>query len=209
MARPRSTGLTPRQEEALRAIRNFIAHHGMPPTVRELAKEMNITSSTGFYLMRELEQKGMIRRGALGARSLIVGDQSLGCSCEELPVLGVIAAGGPIEAIENHSGTITVERTLLNGAKGFALRVAGQSMIDAGILDGDFVIVRKQPVVENGDVVVALIENEATLKRFYRQGKQVRLEPANRAMSPIFVSGGEFKIQGKVVRVIRKMDAVN
>ena len=180
----------------------------MPPTVRELAKEMNIASSTGFYLMRELEQKGMIRR-AFGARSLTVGDQSLGCSCEELPVLGVITAGGPIEATENPSGTITVERTLLNGAKGFALRVAGQSMLDAGILDGDFVIVRKQPVAENGDVVVALIENEATLKRFYRQGRQVRLEPANRAMSPIVVKGGEFKIQGKVVRVIRKMDAVN
>lgn len=209
MARPRSTGLTPRQEEALRSIRNFIAQHGMPPTVRELAKAMDINSSTAFYLLRELAQKGMIRRGPLGARSMTVGDQPLGCGCEELPVLGVIAAGGPIEAVESRSGTITVEKSLLNGAKGFALRVAGRSMIDAGILDGDFVIVRKQPAAEDGDVVVALIENEATLKKFYREGKQVRLEPANKSMSPIFVKGGEFKIQGKVVRVIRKMDAVN
>lgn len=209
MARPRSTGLTPRQDEALRAIRNFIAHHGMPPTVRELAKAMEVKSSTAFYLMRELAQKGMIRRGSLGARSLTVGDQALGCGCEELPILGVIAAGGPIEAIENPSGTITVERSLLNGAKGFALRVAGRSMIEAGILDGDVVVVRKQPAAEDGDVVVALIENEATLKRFYRDGKRVRLEPANREMPPIFVKGGEFAIQGKVVGVLRKMDAVN
>lgn len=208
MARPRSIGLTPRQEEALRAIRNFIAHRGFPPTIRDLADAMGITSSTAFYLLGELRQKGHVRHDPSRVRSLTIGEDSEpDCGCEAVPVMGMIAAGGPIEALEDRTGTITVERKLLRGAKAFALRVAGQSMVEAGILDGDYVVIRKQAAADDGDIVVALIENDATLKRFYREGRRVRLEPANRTMHPIFVKAGDFRIQGKVVGVVRRMTA--
>lgn len=212
MARPRSIGLTARQEEAFRAIRNFIAHHGMPPTIRELAKAMGITSSTVFYLMGVLERKGVIRRGKLGARSLIVSDvneekPASVFQCVNVPILGCIAAGGPIEAIEDRSGTIPVARDLLRGGRSYALKVRGESMIEADIKDGDHVIIREQRVAENGDIVVALIDEDATLKRFFRERGRVRLEPANRRMQPIFVKSGEFRIQGKVIGITRMMGA--
>lgn len=126
---------------------------------------------------------------------------------EEVPLLGVIAAGRPIEAIEDDRGSVIVKKGVLRGRETFALRVEGDSMVDAGILNGDYVIVWKQESADNGDIVVALIGEEATLKRFYREKNGVRLEPANPALFPIHVRSGQFRILGKVIGVQRFLDS--
>ncbi len=210
MSRPPAEGITERQEETLRWIRGFIKEHDLPPTVREIGRAFDIESSTVFYLLKELERKGHLRRGNLGARSLILNDKPPTVASEsvDVPILGRIAAGGPIEAIESPAGTIPVGRMLLRGTQAFALQVTGDSMVEAGIMDGDYVVVRKQEVAQNGDVVVALIEDQATLKRYFCEGRHVRLEPANKRMVPIRVKSGEFKIQGKVVGVIRLLESM-
>ncbi len=204
----RTTGLTERQRAVLEWIKRFIGEHGIPPTVREVGGAFDIKGSSAFYLLKQLERKGAIERGRLGARSLVVRDAANRDRSEfvAVPIVGRIPAGQPIEAIENEAGKVTVRRDLLQGRPGFALQVAGDSMIDAGILDGDFVVVRRQETAEDGDVVVALIEDEATLKRFYRERGGARLEPANKTMRPIRVRTGEFRIQGKVVSVQRSLD---
>jgi len=206
MARPATTEATPRQREILAWIKAFIRDHGMPPTVREIGDAFGIKSSSVFHLLKELERKGYLERGGLGARSLIVkGRKRVPCGCVEVPIVGRIPAGRPVEAIEHETGTLHVNKELLRGRGGFALQVVGDSMVDAGILDGDYVIIRKQETAEDGDVVVALIEDEATLKRFHREGDGVRLDPANSRMQPIHVRTGEFRIQGKVVGVQRHL----
>ena len=202
----KATALTPRQRETLAWIKNFIRENGMPPTVREIGGAFGIKSSSVFDLLKALERKGCLRRGELGARSLIVDDgnrRRSGGGTVEVPVIGRIPAGQPIEAIEHDGDTVAVARDLLRGHDGYALEVEGESMYEAGILDGDYVIVRKQNTANDGDIVVALIESEATLKRFYREADGVRLEPANQAMAPIHVASGEFRIQGKVVGLMR------
>lgn len=208
MSKRGSISPTPRQREILDWVKVFIRDHGMPPTVREIGNAFDIKSSSVFDLLKALEQKGHLRRGERGARSLIV--ESHGrrheCGCEEVRVVGRVRAGAPIEAIEDDCGTIAVKRDLLRGRESFALKVEGCSMVEAGILDGDYVVVRKQETADDGDIVVALIENEATLKRFYRDANGVRLEPANQEMSAIRVRTGEFAIQGTVVSVMRVMD---
>ena len=207
---PRSTtGLTTRQRVVFEWIRGFIDQHGMPPTVREVGSAFGIKSSSAFYLLKELERKGALERGPMGARSLLVknaGKRSRS-GFVAVPILGRIAAGRPIEAIENNAGKVTVRKDLLQGRPGFALQVVGDSMIDAGILDGDFVVIRQQETAADGDIVVALIADEATLKRFYREPSGVRLEPANKSMRPISVRTGEFRIQGSVVAVSRWLNS--
>lgn len=208
MPNPEKEPLTPRQQEILRWVKDFIRDYGMPPTVREIGTAFEIKSSSVFDLLQALERKGHLRRGDLGARSLIVEGHAdrHECGCEEVRVIGRVRAGAPIEAIENDWGTIAVKKDLLRGRTAFALKVEGDSMIEAGILDGDFVVVRKQETADDGDIVVALIENEATLKRFFRDADGVRLEPAGPAMSAIRVRSGEFAIQGTVVSVMRVMN---
>lgn len=206
---PRRMDLSPRQRETLEWVKDFIQEHGMPPTVREIGGAFGIKSSSVFDLLKALERKGYLRRGELGARSLIIENQSSGHAggCAEIQVVGRIPAGQSVEAIEHDCGTVAVSKEILRGGSAFALKVEGSSMVEAGILDGDYVVVRKQESAEDGDIVVALIENEATLKRFYRERGGVRLEPANRNMAPIQVTSGEFKIQGKVVGLVRMMSA--
>lgn len=207
---PRSTkSLTTHQRAVLDWIKGFIAQHGIPPTVREIGSAFGIKSSSAFYLLKELERKGAVERGRLGARSLVVtqAPRRSRSGFVAVPIVGRIAAGRPIEAIENNVGDVTVRRDLLQGRAGFALQVVGDSMIDAGILDGDFVVVRQQETAEDGDIVVALIEADATLKRFYRERDGVRLEPANRRLKPIRIQVGEFRIQGRVVSVMRVVGA--
>jgi repressor LexA len=211
MARPKTQSLTPRQREVLEWVKGFIQDHSMPPTVREIGGALGIKSSTVFYLLKALEQKGYLRRGDRGARSLIVETRQgrrrgSASGFAEIPVVGCIAAGQPIEAIEHDCGSVPVKKDLLRGCDAYALRVEGDSMVKAGILDGDYVIIRKQETAEDGDIVVALIEDEATLKRFYREPNGVRLEPANPRMNSVRVSSDEFKIQGKVIGVTRFMD---
>ncbi len=205
MPQPDSRVLTPRQQEVLDWVKAFIRDHGMPPTVREIGAAFGIKSSSVFDLLKALEQKGHLRRGDLGARSLIVKGRGRRheCGCEEVRVVGRVRAGAPIEAIEDDCGTIAVKRDLLRGRESFALKVEGCSMVDAGILDGDYVVVLKQNIADEGDVVVALIDGEATLKRFHREPNRVRLDPANDTMRPIYVESGELRLQGKVVAVHR------
>ncbi len=198
---------TPRQREILDWIKGFIDEHGMPPTVREIGAEFEIGPSSVFDHLKALEKKGHLRRGDLGARSLIIEDQGSGDdAAQHLPVVGRILAGSPIEAVEGDLGSIPVNRDLLRGRGGFALRVEGNSMVEAGIHDGDYVLVREQDTAENGDIVVAVIDGEATLKCFYKEKGGVRLEPANGKMDPIHVDSGDFRIQGKVIGVMRLMD---
>jgi len=207
MQRPTMRDLSPRQRETLEWIKGFIREHGMPPTVREIGAAFGIKSSSVFDLLKALERKGYLQRGDLGARSLIIkkGRRRATCHCEEIPVVGQSAAGQPIEAFEHDRGTVTINRELLGGRGGYALQVVGDSMVEAGILDGDYVIIRKQDTADDGDIVVALIDDEATLKRFYREKDHVRLEPANSEMQPIRVRSGEFRIQGKVVGIQRNL----
>lgn len=213
MAKPETSELTARQRQVLEWVKAFIREHAMPPTVREIGEAFSIKSSSVFDLLMTLERKNFLRRGDRGARSLIVEGMSkrrgLGHDIVEVAVVGRIPAGQPIEAIEHDCGTVAVKRDLLRGREAYALRVEGQSMVEAGILDGDYVIIRKQDTADEGDIVVALIEQEATLKRFYREANGVRLEPANSRLRPIHVQSGEFKIQGKVVGVQRTINDVN
>ena len=205
---PRTTALSPRQRETLAWVKDFIQAHGMPPTVREIGAAFGIKSSSVFGLLKALARKGYLRRGDLGARSLIIEHEPPPADrgCTELPVVGCIPAGHAIEAIAHDRGTVAVSQEILRGGAAFALKVEGSSMVEAGILDGDYVIVRQQATAEDGDIVVALIEHEATLKRFYREHEGVRLEPANQHMAPIRVTSGAFTIQGKVVGVQRRLD---
>jgi repressor LexA len=205
---PEKEPLTPRQEEILSWVKGFIREHAMPPTVREIGTAFDIKSSSVFDLLQALERKGHLRRGDLGARSLIVKGrvQRHEWSYTEVRVIGRIRAGAPIEAIEDNWGTIAVKKDLLRGHAAFALKVEGNSMVEAGILDGDCVVVRKQETADDGDIVVALIGNEATLKRYYREVDGIRLEPANPALSAIRIRSGQFAVQGVVVSVMRVLD---
>jgi len=212
MAKSDMTELSGRQRQILGWVKAFIREHAMPPTVREIGEAFSIKSSSVFDLLKTLERKSYLRRGDRGARSLIVEGmrkrRGLGYDIVEVAIVGRIPAGQPIEAIEYDCGTVAVKRELLRGREAYALKVEGQSMVDAGILDGDYVIVRKQDTADEGDIIVALIDSEATLKRFYREANGVRLEPANSRMRPIHVQSGEFKIQGKVVGVQRTISDV-
>lgn len=196
--------LSPRQRETLDWIKGFIQEKGMPPTVREIGEAFGIKSSSVFDLLAALERKGRLKRGSRGARSLIVaGMDRVDMAVVDIPVIGSIAAGRPIEAIEDERGRVVASKGLIRGRDTFALRVEGDSMIEAGILNGDYVIIWKQETADNGDIVVAMIEGEATLKRFFLEKDGVRLEPANPKMLPIYVRSGDFRILGKVIGVQR------
>ena len=200
--------LTQTQRETLDWIKAFIVENGMPPTVREIGRAFGIKSSSVFQRLQTLEKKGFLKRGPLGARSLEITDPRASgfCTCSSIPLVGRIAAGAPILAVENIEGRIAVDSRLARGQM-FALRVVGDSMIEDGILDGDYVIVRQQPTAEEGEIIVALVEEEATVKRFYREeGRRIRLQPANEAMAPIILPEDEVVIQGKVVAVERVLE---
>ena len=210
MGRWSSREVTARQREVFDWVKGFIRENGLPPTVREIGGAFDIKSSTVFGLLKALEKKGYLRRGNLGARSLIIEDkhaeEDADVDTVAVRVLGRIAAGVPEYAIEEPSETITVEKRLARGRELYALRVEGESMVDAGILDGDLVIIRKQDTADNGDIVVALIGDEATLKRLHRDKNRIRLDPANKDMKPIYVDSDELRVQGKVIAVTRVMD---
>jgi len=225
MSRPPTEGLTERQREVLRWIRDFIGTTGLPPTVREIGRALKIESSTAFYLLTQLEKKGCLRRGDWGARSLeIVEDKARellagagralhkglvlckprrgGQSMAPVPLVGAIAAGSPILAEENLSGSVMVDKGIASRGRCFALDVRGDSMADAGISDGDLVIVRQQPVAESGDVVVALMGDEATVKELSIQEDRIELRPCNSAFKPMQVGPEDgLQILGKVIAV--------
>jgi repressor LexA len=200
--------LTERQQEILAFINRSIAERGYPPTLREIGHQFGIKSTNGVNdHLRALEKKGYLQREDMKSRALRPVD-TIGQTVE-VPVLGRVAAGQPLLAVRNYEDTVKVDRFFIGqNREVFALRVKGDSMIEAGILDGDYVFVRKQLQASAGEIVVAMIEDEATVKRYYPEGDVIRFEPANSKMVPIVVRKRDFKsvnILGVVIGVYRKM----
>lgn len=200
--------ITSRQRQILQCILQHIEARGYPPTVREIGEAVNLSSTSTVHAhLRTLEHAGLIKRDAVLTRAIRLLPGTLRRAGAQrvvyLPVVGRVAAGKPALAIEDFEETFPLPRDFLGGSDGFMLRVRGDSMIEDGIKDGDLVIVRRQEIAENGDTVVALLDNEATVKRFYRENGKIRLQPANSAMKPIVVD--DVKVVGKVVGLLRRI----
>ncbi len=200
--------LTRRQQEVLTFIRTFSQRHGVPPTVREIGERFHVTPRAAFDHLRALERKGYLRRRATSgrtSRALTLADRPT--AAREIPILGRIAAGTPLQSEENQEGTLPLAADWFGGKTDeiFSLRVRGESMVNAHIVDGDVVVVRRQDHAEPGEIVVALVDGEATVKRFTRDGQAVVLKPEHPTLPPIVVRPGEhdFRIVGKVVGLVR------
>ena len=201
-------GLTDRQREVLDFISNSIRKRGYPPTLREIGSHFGIRSTNGVNdHLCALEKKGFLHREDLKSRALrplFTEDAFV-----DVPVLGKVAAGQPMLAVQNYEDTVKVDRFFIGQSREvFALRVKGDSMIEAGIFDGDYVFIRKQLQASSGEIVVAMIGDEATVKRYYPEGDNIRFQPANAAMSPIIVRKRDFRsvnLLGVVIGVYRKM----
>jgi repressor LexA len=197
--------LTKRQREILDFLNEFIREHGYAPSLEEIGRRFGLSSlATVHKHLTNLQEKGCIRRAWNRSRSVeLVPTRGAGRAVE-LPLLGFVAAGAPIEAVPG-SETIAVPESLAGKRDSYVLRVRGDSMIDEHIRDGDFVIVEDRKAVDSGEMVIALVGGrDVTLKKFYRENGRVRLQPANTAMQPIFVDADDVQIQGVVVGVIRK-----
>ncbi len=228
--------LTSRQREILDFISSSIVERGFPPTLREIGEHFQIRSTNGVNdHLKALEKKGHLRREDLKSRAMrpiitspdggaeIVplrrgaamgtGNVQLLAQADDdmadIPILGRVAAGQPILAVENATDTVRIDRMLIgNHREVFGLRIVGESMIDDGIFDGDYVFVKKTPTAASGEIVVAMIEGEATVKRYYPEGDRIRFQPANSNMLPIIVRRADFKsvdIIGIVVGIYRKL----
>jgi repressor LexA len=199
--------LTERQQGILEFIRTTVVSRGIPPSMREIGAKFGIRSTNGVEgHLRALERGGLIsrERGKSRGISLPAG----GRTAAVIPLLGRVAAGAPVLSPENREAEVMVDLSLFSlrsSANLFALKVRGESMVDAHIMDGDTLLVRAQGTAHNGDIVVALTEGEATVKRFFAEKNRVRLQPENSAMKPIYVERGEFRIVGKAIGVIRKI----
>jgi repressor LexA len=223
--------LTHRQREILDFISASIVERGFPPTLREIGEHFQIRSTNGVNdHLKALEKKGHLRREDLKSRAMrpvlpdgtdvvplrraptATGNIPIvtpDADMADIPILGKVAAGQPISAVEDATDTVRVDRILIGGHREvFGLRIVGESMIEDGIFDGDYVFVKKTPTANAGDIVVAMIENEATVKRYYPEGDRIRFQPANSNMAPIIVHRAEFRsvdILGIVVGVYRKL----
>lgn len=206
--------LTKRQTEILDFIKRYLEEHGYPPTVRDIGGAVGLTSSSTVHAhLANLEKAGAIRRDPAKPRALeIIGDRfkrAVGrvtdsvAAATKLPLVGHVAAGEPILAEQNIEEYVEVPRIGGGDEADFVLSVRGDSMINAGILDGDFVVVRSQQTANDGEIVVALVDNEATVKRFYRESDHVRLEPENDAYEPI--RSTDAQVIGSVVGVFRRV----
>lgn len=198
--------LTGKQQEVLEYIVELVRTRGYPPTLEELGKQFGIRSTNGVRAhLRALERKGYLKRRPRTSRGieLTIPFTPFTSTTQviEVPLVGRVAAGLPLLAVQNLDGTLLLDKSLIRGEGCFALKVKGDSMVEAGILDGDYVLVRPQASAENGDIVVALLDDEVTVKRFYREKQRIRLQPANSRMEPIFVK--EARILGRVVALVR------
>jgi repressor LexA len=201
--------LTLRQKKVLNFLKNYTLKRGFPPTLREIAFNFGLKGPRAPQkTLAILERKGFIRRVPGGSRAIEVRDimPALGKTLS-VPIVGRVRAGEPILAVENIEGFLNLDRNLASSGDVFLLRVQGDSMIEAHIEDGDFALVKSQSDAENGEIVVALIEDEATIKRIFKKRDLIRLEPANSTMEPIVVKKGDKKIAivGKVIGVFRKL----
>jgi repressor LexA len=196
--------LTRRQKELLDYLDGHIRRRGYAPTLAEICTRFGLTSvATAHKHLANLERKGAIRRHAHRSRAVEVLPAHRRAATIELPLLGRVAAGIPIEAVET-SDTIAVPEEISRGRAAFVLKVQGDSMIDEGILDGDYIVVDGRPTATNGDTVVAVIDGGATVKKFFRERGRVRLQPANAAQAPIVVRDREVTLRGVVVGLLRK-----
>jgi repressor LexA len=198
--------LTGKQQEVLEYIVELVRTRGYPPTLEELGKRFGIRSTNGVRAhLRALERKGYLKRRPRTSRGIELTIPLLPLASPaqviEVPLVGRVAAGLPLLAVQNLDGTLLLDKSLIRWEGCFALKVKGDSMVEAGILDGDYVLVRPQASAENGDVVVALLDDEVTVKRFYREKQRIRLQPANSRMEPLFVK--EARILGRVVALVR------
>ncbi|MBU1130276.1 transcriptional repressor LexA [Patescibacteria group bacterium] len=196
-----------RQKEVLNFIVNAISKIGSAPTLVEIANHFGLSSlATVHEHLSALEKKGFIRRyrGAVRGIEILDKNRLVKNSFVELPILGFIACGEPIEPFTDPNATLNVATTSVNSSDdSYVLQAKGDSMIDDGILNGDYLVVKKQQEANNGDIVVAVLKNGfATLKRFYREASRIKLQPANSTMSPIYVT--DVEIKGKLISVIRK-----
>jgi repressor LexA len=202
--------LTERQKEVFEFLKDFLRERGFPPTLREIASHFGLRGPKAPQkTLNILERKGYIRKMPGGSRAIEILSypQFSLTHILSVPIVGRVRAGEPLLAIENIEGYINLDRSLVSSGDVFLLRVQGDSMIEAHIQDGDFALVKPQPNAENGEIVVALIEDEATIKRIFKKRDLIRLEPANPKMEPIVVKKGEKKITivGKVVGIFRKI----
>jgi repressor LexA len=201
-----ATRLTQRQQEILTFVQRYADSHGYPPSVREIGQAMGLTSSSTVHSHLEaLARKGYLRRDPSKPRALEIlrNGHSVASRVVSLPVVGQVTAGAPILAEQNIEEHLALPAALFDGGEAFVLKVRGDSMIEDGILDGDLLIVRRQQSATNGDVVVARMDDEATVKRFYREGDRIRLQPANQAMPPIYAR--DVVIEGKAIGVLRRL----
>jgi repressor LexA len=198
--------LTKRQQEIFDFVKRYVGEHGYPPTVRDIGKAIGLTSSSTVHAhLANLEKIGVVKRDPTKPRALeVLVNKARGAGAQGgLPLVGQVAAGSPVLAEENIEEYVTVPE-IAGGDQGeFVLEVKGDSMIKAGILEGDHVIVRKQDTAENGEIVVALVGEEATVKRFFREEQYVRLQPENDALDPILTR--EVRLLGRVVGVCRRV----
>lgn len=197
--------LNKRQQDILEFIQRNIQRKGYPPSVREIGEAVGLSSSSTVHgHLNQLEEKGYIRRDPTKPRAIEIlnGPYSLK-TMVQVPLVGRITAGNPILAVENIEDTFPLPLELVGTNDVFMLTVSGESMIEAGIMDGDFLIVKKQSFANNGDIVVALLDDEATVKRFFREKNTIRLQPENRYMEPIYAR--EVTILGKVIGLYRNI----
>ncbi len=209
MAKP----VSPRQQKILNFIRNFIRRRGYPPSIRDIVQGCQVSSTSVVdYNLNILERLGLIRRDREVSRGIELLGEDPRAGTTAVPIIGTIAAGQPIPVPDTDTWnpdvyeTIDVPASLLGDREQvYALRVQGQSMVDALIDDGDIVIMEQAQTADNGDLVAAWLvnEREATLKKFYREGRRVRLQPCNAQMSPIYADARNVRVQGKVLRVVR------
>jgi len=196
--------LTKKQRKILEFLTEYTKNHGYPPTVREIGNHFGFLWAAARGHLRAIERKGFIRINPSKSRGIEIPSLKPSNGLM-LPVAGKIQAGKPILAREDIDAHILVDKSLFPYSDAFSLRITGDSMIEAGIRDGDYVIVRPQNIIENGEIGVVLIEDEATVKRVYRERKKIILKPENKDMKPSMYNPGEVAIIGKVIGVIRKL----
>ncbi len=201
--------ISTRQKQILNYIQHHMDAHGYPPTVREIGTAVSLSSSSTVHAhLKTLQEQGHIERDAVLTRAIKLTPNGLGegrqmsKSVIQVPIIGTVAAGKPRLAVEDVEDVFPLPTDFISG-DGFILEVRGDSMIDDGIHDGDYVVVRRQQTADNGETVVAMIESEATVKRFYKEKQRIRLQPANKRMKPMYFD--DVQIAGKVVGLVRRM----
>lgn len=201
-----TTKVTKRQEQVLGYIKAYIASNKYPPTIREVGDHLGISVKGAYDHIRALAKKGVIRCDNHRSRAIEVVEEerSSESAVVEVPLLGTVAAGRPLLVEENYEGTVAVPAQLLRRRRYFALHVQGDSMVGAGIMDGDIAVISQQPTAENGDIVVAMVDDAVTLKRFYRETNRVQLKSENPAYPPIYTQ--DVRILGKLAHLMRAYD---